>query len=319
MVIELGQSEFCIVSICLHPQAPSWHWPYVLNVLITHSEYVLNIPKAGRWRFRALWGGGDWHLCVFGASDWCFIPVFMCQWVFLGINPQRATVRRYVDGKPPVMLLWRQVAHLSVPLILICQWRLSWRQREGQREEDWAVFAPLPLHYGVIPLLKRKIRSSLNYLKPILHFTCLTGRWWGEVGRTQGRENLNKSIHAETFWPFNQLFLKKRRLQHFTHRVMDGGRPEHFLCPIPLDNLADEWAPDWQVWYISARCVTRFNLLTRRLNSSHLSWPQLFSINGTVRRQSFKTALLCSNTQTTCWYCCYVWEFVISHYPLAKY
>lgn len=187
------------------------------------------------------------------------------------------------------MLLWRQVAHLSLPLILICQWRLSWRRREGQREEDWGVFAPLLLHYGVIPLLKRKIGSSLNYLKPILHFTCLTGWGWGEVGRSQDRENLNKSIHAETLWPFHQ-FLKKRSLQHFTRRVMDGGRPEHFLCPIPLDNLADEWAPDWQVWYISARRVTRFNLLTRRLNCSRLSRAQLFSIKGTVRWQSFKTA-----------------------------
>lgn len=125
---------------------------------------------------------------------------------FLDINPQQETVRSSADGKPRVMLLWRQVAHLSLPLILICQWRLSWRRRGGQREEDWGVFAPLLLHYGVIPLLKRKIRSSLNYLKPILHFTCLTGWGWGEVGRSQDRENLNKTFHAETLGLFHQFF-----------------------------------------------------------------------------------------------------------------
>lgn len=90
-------------------------------------------------------------------------------------------------------------------------------------------------------------------------------------------------------------FFFKRSLQHFTHRMMDGGRPGHFLCPSPRDNLADEWASDWQVWCISARRVTRFNLLTWQLKRSRLSWEQLFSINGTVRRQSFKTTFLYSN------------------------
>lgn len=123
-------------------------------------------------------------------------------------------MRSYVDGKPHVMLLWRQVADLSLPFILICQWRLSWRRREGQREEDWGVFAPLLLHYGVIPLLKRKIRSSPNYLKPILHFTCLTGWRWGEVERSPDRENLNKSIHAEILWPFNQFFKEVYSVLH---------------------------------------------------------------------------------------------------------
>lgn len=153
-----------------------------------------------------------------------------------------------------MMLLWRQVVHLSPPLILICQWRLSWRRREGQREEDWGVFAPLLLHYGVIPLIKRKIRSSLNYLKPILHFTCMTGWGWGEVGRSQDRENLNKSIHAETLWPFNQY--KKRSLQHYTH--IDGWRIAQALS-LPRSS----WQPCWWMnpWltgviHISTSCHT---------------------------------------------------------------
>lgn len=204
------------------------------------------------------------------------------------------------------MLLWRQVAHLSPPLILICQWRLSWRRRQGQREEDWGVFAPLLLHYGVIPLLKRKIRSSLNYLKPILHFTCLTGWRWGEVGRSQDRENLNKSIHAETLWPFNQLFFlfffKEVYSILHTEWWMEEGLST-FSVPFLLTTLLmNEPLID--------RCDTYQHVVSHGLTSWHGNWTaaiclgQLFSINRTVRRQSFKTALLCSNKQTTCWYCC---------------
>lgn len=136
--------------------------------------------------------------------------------------------RTYLDGKPGrtplVMLSWRQVADLSPLLILICQWRLRRRQREGQREEGWGVIAPLLLHYGVIPLLKRKIRSSPNYLKPILHFTCLTG--WGWVGVEWGYPKIGKTWTnpiVQKLYDHSISLKKGGGLQQFTPWVMDGG------------------------------------------------------------------------------------------------